>query len=262
MKSVFASVAAALLLASSSVAQLMVNTPLSVVVCQPTLLSWTAGTPPYFLRYVQMRMTCDNTLISPVAFSPTTLSLTWIANFSVGTTLGLNLRDTTGTLVQSAPFTIQSGSDLSCLNASGSSSSSSGSAGSAPPTTAPATTPTTPATTPVTPPPATTPTSPAATTPKHAYYQRQQHNPETQYYPIFGHVCAEPQHRACEPAALLNSTWSLIFTVISDDVVNPVWDGNADGGRGWKAPKLTGKKLIRLRAPALRRLRFLHMALF
>ncbi|CAA7267011.1 unnamed protein product [Cyclocybe aegerita] len=92
MKSVFAPLAAVLLAATSAVAQtLTVNTPLSVVVCQPLLITWTGGTPPYFL-------------------------LSWNVNITAGTSLGLTLRDSTGAISQSAPFTVQSGSDTSCLN--------------------------------------------------------------------------------------------------------------------------------------------------
>ncbi|KAG6877799.1 hypothetical protein C0993_003773 [Termitomyces sp. T159_Od127] len=43
-------------------------------------------------------------------FPPTSdQTLTWVANMTVGTSLGITIRDSTGTLAQSAPFTIMNG---------------------------------------------------------------------------------------------------------------------------------------------------------
>ncbi|CAL1716395.1 unnamed protein product [Somion occarium] len=49
-------------------------------------------------------------------------SFTWSTDQPAGTSIGLTIRDSTGATGSSAPFTINSGSDTSCLNASGSSS--------------------------------------------------------------------------------------------------------------------------------------------
>ncbi|KAJ2917384.1 hypothetical protein MD484_g2969, partial [Candolleomyces efflorescens] len=48
---------------------------------------------------------------------------TWLVNLPANTLIGINLRDSTGTLVQSAPFPINAGTDTSCLNASSTTSS-------------------------------------------------------------------------------------------------------------------------------------------
>ncbi|PPQ67502.1 hypothetical protein CVT25_006043 [Psilocybe cyanescens] len=45
-------------------------------------------------------------------------SVTWVANLAVGTSGFLNLRDSTGTLAQSGPFTVQSGTNTSCVGGS------------------------------------------------------------------------------------------------------------------------------------------------
>ncbi|KAJ3507014.1 hypothetical protein NLJ89_g6537 [Agrocybe chaxingu] len=131
MKSVFAPLAAVLLAATSAVAQqLTVNTPLSVVVCQPLLITWTGGTPPYFLVRRNADFVIGSTLTSPSLLpgnepsanaildfgTLTTTQLSWNVNITAGTSLGLTLRDSTGAISQSAPFTVQSGSDTSCLN--------------------------------------------------------------------------------------------------------------------------------------------------
>ncbi|KAF8149920.1 hypothetical protein B0H34DRAFT_802052 [Crassisporium funariophilum] len=166
MKSVFATVAAAALLATSAVAQLTVFTPPSAVVCQPLLITWQGGVAPYFLvrndfyfviylghnAYIRFMLflgdleVCNqiSTLLPAVLIiviasilpggQPTApalvdfgqqngTSLRWIVNQPVGTQLGLNLRDQTGTLVQSSAFPVQAGSDTSCVGVNPSSSS-------------------------------------------------------------------------------------------------------------------------------------------
>ncbi|KAH9481391.1 hypothetical protein JR316_0005916 [Psilocybe cubensis] len=42
-------------------------------------------------------------------------SVTWVANLQPGISGFLNLRDSTGTLAQSGPFTVQSGTNTSCV---------------------------------------------------------------------------------------------------------------------------------------------------
>ncbi|KAF8968144.1 hypothetical protein BDZ97DRAFT_1801148 [Flammula alnicola] len=140
MKSVFAPVAAALFLAGSAVAQLTINTPLNVVVCQPLLITWTGGTPPYFLSLLPGNQPSAAALLD--FGTQTGTQLTWTVNITAGTlselllfilihgfinlliqgtSLGLDLRDSTGALAQTAPFTVQSSSNTACLTASGSS---------------------------------------------------------------------------------------------------------------------------------------------
>ncbi|KAF9565273.1 hypothetical protein CPC08DRAFT_203518 [Agrocybe pediades] len=42
-------------------------------------------------------------------------SVTWLANLGPGIAGFLNLRDNTGTVAQSGPFTVQSGSNTTCV---------------------------------------------------------------------------------------------------------------------------------------------------
>ncbi|KAH9481374.1 hypothetical protein JR316_0005899 [Psilocybe cubensis] len=174
MKSAFAAVATALCLSAGALAQTsppLVNTPVpNPPVCQPLLITWSGGTPPYFLRSVgfpSLVVPLLNILPGGQPSAPALLdfgqvdgtSLTWRVNFTVGTSLGLVLRDNTGLVSQSAPFSVAAGSDLSCLSGSGSSSTGSSSTGSGPgsssssgsSSTAAVTSPTSPASTPVTP---------------------------------------------------------------------------------------------------------------
>jgi hypothetical protein len=83
MKSVISSVAVAFLLAASAAAQqLTINTPLSVVVCQPLLISWSGGTPPYFLSVLPGNQPTAAALLD--FGTQTGTSLTWTVNITAG----------------------------------------------------------------------------------------------------------------------------------------------------------------------------------
>ncbi|RDB25771.1 Protein disulfide-isomerase erp38 [Hypsizygus marmoreus] len=124
MKSVFAPLAAVALLATSALAQLTINTPIGPVVCQPLLLTWSGGTPPYFLnRLLFIALHAFSILPGSQPGASPLIDLgvqngnsyTWTVNIAAGTSIGLTLRDSTGTTANSAPFTINSGSDSSCV---------------------------------------------------------------------------------------------------------------------------------------------------
>ncbi|KDQ59239.1 hypothetical protein JAAARDRAFT_206173 [Jaapia argillacea MUCL 33604] len=101
-------------LVAGALAQLTINTPASVVECEPVLLSWTSGTPPYYLSILPG----GQPSAAPLYQFPqqTGTSVTWVVNIASGTSIGLTLRDSTGTTAQSAPFTIIPGTSTSCLN--------------------------------------------------------------------------------------------------------------------------------------------------
>ncbi|KIK82605.1 hypothetical protein PAXRUDRAFT_832173 [Paxillus rubicundulus Ve08.2h10] len=111
MKTTFASIA---LFVAGALAQFTINTPANVVECQPTLISWSGGAPPYYLSILPGG--------SPTAAALEDLgqqnstSVTWICNIQAGVSLGLTLRDSTGLTAQSAPFTVNPGSSIACLN--------------------------------------------------------------------------------------------------------------------------------------------------
>ncbi|KAI6108891.1 hypothetical protein EDD16DRAFT_1711696 [Pisolithus croceorrhizus] len=131
-----------------------INTPSNVVECQPTLITWTGGSPPYYLvrrailflgRGSTMRVPSrlrdpTGTAIESLGQQNST-SVTWVCNIASGTSLGLTLRDNTGATVQSAPFTVNPGSSTSCLNttsiAAGPTAASSAGSGSTPAATSP-----------------------------------------------------------------------------------------------------------------------------
>ncbi|GLB40427.1 putative secreted protein [Lyophyllum shimeji] len=117
MKSPFATLAALALAATSALAQqLTVNTPFNPVVCQPVLISWSGGTPPYFL--LLFSIFDGNQPNGQALFDFGEVkgnSLTWKVNFQAGRSIGLTIRDSTGASAQSAPFSINGGTDTSCV---------------------------------------------------------------------------------------------------------------------------------------------------
>ncbi|KAF9223399.1 hypothetical protein BS17DRAFT_706072 [Gyrodon lividus] len=118
MKTTFASLA---LFVAGALAQLTINTPANVVECEPTLISWSGGTAPYFLvckAICPLSIPDFNSILpggSPTAAALENLgqqngsSVTWTCNIAAGVSLGLTLRDSTGAVAQSAPFTINPG---------------------------------------------------------------------------------------------------------------------------------------------------------
>ncbi|KAF9003949.1 hypothetical protein BDQ17DRAFT_1424918 [Cyathus striatus] len=118
-------VSVALFFAAAAAQSFTVNTPVpNPPVCQPVMITWTGGTPPYFLDF--------GTITDGTSFR-------WVVNEPVGTSLGLDLRDNTGTVVQSGTFSVASGPDTSCIGASSSGSGSSSAGASTGSTTAGAT---------------------------------------------------------------------------------------------------------------------------
>ncbi|KAF9238491.1 hypothetical protein BU15DRAFT_75186 [Melanogaster broomeanus] len=113
MKTAFASLA---LFVAGALAQFTINTPANVVECQPTLLSWSGGVSPYYLRQVILPGASPNGAALEDLGEMNTTSVTWTCNIAAGTSLGLTLRDSSGTVAQSAPFTVNPGSSITCLN--------------------------------------------------------------------------------------------------------------------------------------------------
>ncbi|KIK63081.1 hypothetical protein GYMLUDRAFT_57828 [Collybiopsis luxurians FD-317 M1] len=119
-------VASALGLISGAYAQFSINTPASLTTCQPVLIQWQGGTPPYFLS-VYNQAAASQTAENLGQQNGTTF--TWTVDIAAGQSVGFNIVDSTGTQKQSAAVPIQSGSSTSCVGQSAS-----GSAGSAAPT--------------------------------------------------------------------------------------------------------------------------------
>jgi len=108
---------AALVLFSAVLAQnLTVNTPPSVVQCQPTQLSWSGGTGPYFLSFIP----AGQPSAPAIKQFPTQTgnTFTWVADLAAGTSFTISLKDSNGAQQFSDIVTVQSGPDSSCINTS------------------------------------------------------------------------------------------------------------------------------------------------
>ncbi|KAJ7104147.1 hypothetical protein B0H15DRAFT_808756 [Mycena belliarum] len=116
MKSAILAVA---FLAAAVSAQPTINTPTvsnAAAECQPFLLSWSGGTPPWFVT-IQTNPIGTSAVADFGQTSAT--SATWIVNATVGSSLLFQIKDSTGASASSAPFQVVTGSGDSCLKAGG-----------------------------------------------------------------------------------------------------------------------------------------------
>ncbi|KAJ6477766.1 hypothetical protein C8R45DRAFT_1157707 [Mycena sanguinolenta] len=120
MQSFFFLLAAALGTSASIAryAPLEINTPVpGAAECEPLLITFSGGSPPYFVAYARVVQT-NPILPTPLAkFAPVTgTSLTWIVNATLGSSLILDVKDSTGVIATSAPFTVITGAGDGCIN--------------------------------------------------------------------------------------------------------------------------------------------------
>lgn len=116
----FASAFVALALAATALAQdLKIESPASLIQCQPALLSWSGGEAPYFLAAIPGGQPSAAAIKD--FGSQTGNSLTWNVDLPVGTSVTLRITDSKGNANYNSEVTIQAGSSTACLNASGSS---------------------------------------------------------------------------------------------------------------------------------------------
>ncbi|KAH8826630.1 hypothetical protein DL96DRAFT_1288491 [Flagelloscypha sp. PMI_526] len=105
-------ISAALSAAVNAQNSFTINTPGSSVVCQPLLITWAGGAPPYILSVVDGNNPTGAALEE--LGSQTGTSFTWKVNVNPGK-IGLKLIDSTGLTANTAPFDILTGSDTSCV---------------------------------------------------------------------------------------------------------------------------------------------------
>ncbi|KAL5526594.1 hypothetical protein ACEPAF_8318 [Sanghuangporus sanghuang] len=115
---------------------LQIDTPTNVIQCLPQLITWSGGEGPYYVvstlfsssvsriyltlcYYFSVQPGGEPSAAALVDFGEQSgNSLTWVVNIEAGTSIGLTIRDQTGTVANSAPLTVGSSSDSSCLSAS------------------------------------------------------------------------------------------------------------------------------------------------
>ncbi|WWC70859.1 uncharacterized protein I206_104811 [Kwoniella pini CBS 10737] len=122
-----ASIVSTVALLGAAIAQqtsgdITVNSPASLVQCQPAALSWSGGTAPYIVAAIPGGQPSAAALTT-ISQSEQGNSLTWTVDLPANTQITIKLTDAKGSIQYSSPVTIQSGSD-SCLNGASSSGSS------------------------------------------------------------------------------------------------------------------------------------------
>ncbi|EJU04712.1 hypothetical protein DACRYDRAFT_20356 [Dacryopinax primogenitus] len=95
-------------------ARSQIFTPSSAVQCEPVLVTWTAtNSPPYIISVIPGGQVGAAAIENIGTFTST--SVTWSVDIPAGTSLTLQLRDGTGQPLYSAPFTVQTSSDATCI---------------------------------------------------------------------------------------------------------------------------------------------------
>ncbi|PIL28591.1 hypothetical protein GSI_08632 [Ganoderma sinense ZZ0214-1] len=98
---------------------LVINTPVDVVQCQVTILTWEGGVAPFSLKtLVTYAIRSIRTEDQETIFTASNLqgtSFGWDASVPAGTVVGFDVKDATGALAQSAFVAIQSSSDNTCF---------------------------------------------------------------------------------------------------------------------------------------------------
>ncbi|KAJ7917368.1 hypothetical protein B0H13DRAFT_2322466 [Mycena leptocephala] len=94
-------------------APLIINTPVpGAAQCEPLLITWSGGKPPYVVAYASPTPLVDFGLV-------TGTSLTWIVNATLGQSLFLEVTDDEATglhTATSAPFNVIAGAGDGCIN--------------------------------------------------------------------------------------------------------------------------------------------------
>ncbi|BEJ17332.1 hypothetical protein CspHIS471_0607330 [Cutaneotrichosporon sp. HIS471] len=93
-----------------------IETPASVVQCQPARLMWSGGSPPYWITVIPAGQ-AGAAPIMTLKDSTTDTSMTWNVNLAPTTQVTLQIRDGAGNVQFSSPITIQAGSDTACMSA-------------------------------------------------------------------------------------------------------------------------------------------------
>ncbi|KAK1924842.1 hypothetical protein DB88DRAFT_539642 [Papiliotrema laurentii] len=111
----------------TAVAALRIETPPSLVTCQPAAIAFADGQPPYFVAVLP----AGQVSATPLKQFPETNSspLTWTVDLPANTNITLRVTDGTGTPAYSSSAVIQPGTDTACVGSGGNSTSASGGGG-------------------------------------------------------------------------------------------------------------------------------------
>ncbi|KAE9394852.1 hypothetical protein BT96DRAFT_942877 [Gymnopus androsaceus JB14] len=110
MKAIFFASAFATLI-SSAYSALTINTPASLVECEPVSITWDGGIGPFDLSVFPAGS--PNTIVENLG-EVNGNSFTWLVNLPAGQPVGFSVVDSTGAVAESASEVIQSGSSTAC----------------------------------------------------------------------------------------------------------------------------------------------------
>ncbi|CAE6460869.1 unnamed protein product [Rhizoctonia solani] len=110
-------VASLLAVASLVVAQNdpSINSPASVVQCQPVQLSWTATKEPVYIAIIPGGQPGATPIEDFGVQAPGTKTMTWKCNRKAGTSITFQIRDSDGAVAYSGNVNVQDSSDSSCV---------------------------------------------------------------------------------------------------------------------------------------------------
>lgn len=94
----------------------IIQSPASLVVCQPALLSFSGGQAPYYISVLPPSQPSAAAIEQFPAQEGN--SFTWIVNLAAGQSVTLAIRDSTGAINYSSELPIQAGTDTSCIGQS------------------------------------------------------------------------------------------------------------------------------------------------
>ncbi|WVQ98769.1 hypothetical protein IAU59_005900 [Kwoniella sp. CBS 9459] len=102
---------------------LTINTPASLIECQPASITWSGGSgSPYYISIIPGGEASAAALENlPNADSS---PVTWTVDIAAGTNITVRITDASGAIAYSSPVVIQAGSSTSCLGTNSGSSSS------------------------------------------------------------------------------------------------------------------------------------------
>ncbi|KAJ7265422.1 hypothetical protein B0H12DRAFT_1100696 [Mycena haematopus] len=125
---------ASLLVLASSVGVAVAQTALEIftppqppVQCQPTLITWQGGVPPYIVSVIDNSVDPTTPIVTFTGLTNT--SITWVDTAPPGDILLFTIKDSTGAPQNSSPMTVPPGGSNSCLTPSSGLTGPSGSSG-------------------------------------------------------------------------------------------------------------------------------------
>ncbi|CAD6570891.1 MAG: hypothetical protein CYPHOPRED_004199 [Cyphobasidiales sp. Tagirdzhanova-0007] len=98
---------------------LFINTPVSLVQCLPSIISFGGGVAPYYLSVLPAGAIAA-VPIEYLTVAPTETNHTWFVDLPAGTNITMAIRDSVGALNYASPIAVQTSGNSTCLNATAS----------------------------------------------------------------------------------------------------------------------------------------------